>query len=154
MKGLIVQLQCLLIVMLALQGCGHADHAQAESMQTKEQVGCYRLVLSSYDFGSESVYPRPPDRVELRSEPLPAGLHRGNVLRPATGDAQASRVPIVGFWTSESNGTIKLYWGRDFSGVQIRLQPTATGYKGTAETVSDVAQPVKKTPAEMHRTQC
>lgn len=139
----------LVVLSILSHGCAQGGRRGAKGTPTQKQVGCYRLLIDSADFGDKDVYPLPPDQIELRSEAISSDLHRGYSLR-------APVVPprTVAYWFPEEGDGLVLYWGRDFSGLRLTLKPNVGGYEGVAETVSDVEQPITRSNVRMVRVPC
>jgi len=141
-----------LIAAIAPQGCGHSREIAKEVRPEAGQVGCYAVSVDTRDVGNERVYPSLPGTIELLAERIPDGIRAGYKVRgPGRESVSAD---IVAAWKPGSDGSITVFWGREFSGTELRLQPSSEGFRGTAEAISDVPQPPKRVPAVLRRMQC
>jgi hypothetical protein len=132
--------------------CSHTSRSPTDKRPAPQELGCYKVLLASRDFGSKSVYPSPPEEIALLAEPAPPGFRVG--YKVGVPNAEQKRAGTVAVWTPDEGGNITVFWGRDFSGVEFRMKPTTDGFKGTAARFSDLPQPPMEVPAEMHRVQC
>jgi hypothetical protein len=129
-------------------GCAHQLDDAARRQPTKEQIGCYRVVLQRV---LRTQFPI-PTRLELRGNESRCDFAGNDFEAIADGDAQ--RRYVHGHWWLGDDKRVRIVWGGDFYGVAFDLVESGGQLRGTAVTFQDVGDDSDTVKAALVREVC